>query len=48
MELTENKIDADLSYSYESDIVYLKSQYFGEELIMICFGDSDDYWDSTI
>lgn len=44
MKLTKANIDNDLYQSYEGVIVYLKSQYFGEELIMICDGDSEyDY-----
>lgn len=43
MELTKTDIHNYLYRSYESKVIYLKNQYFGEELTIIC-DDNPEYY----
>ena len=43
MKLTKKNIDDYLYESYESLVVYLKNEYFGEELTMICEDNLEEY-----
>ena len=43
MKLTKKNIDDYLYEGYESLVVYLKNEYFGEELTMICEDNLEEY-----
>lgn len=43
MKLTKNDIDSYIYQSYESVIVYLRTECFGEKFIMICEDRPDHY-----